>query len=591
MADHRGYGGGVLALAAIFISAAVFAAVAGSSARNLDILWDEAVDLQIAAALAEHPIVGEARAIDPSQFRLPMYVTALASRLTGESTLAAARRVSVFVGVVGILAATGLAWTLFGRATAALTAALLALSPYYLAFGRIAMTEGDIFLAATVALACWSFAAFLAKRSTARWIVAGVMLGAAFGAKAYALALVPVFGICLAATPSILEMRPERSRRLWGVLVVSAIGLAIALIGIEIKPEWAVWVWGAVCVMLAATLVAACADRIEGLSRARAFTGVVILAGLVWGAAMPEHLTQPAILRGLAGRAARWDHKPPLAMALDHLRLYSGIVLFKATIPVGVLSVAGLVTGLAKARNDPRWRLPTLTVVAWVGALCLLPLRQTFYLMGVYPLLMLLTAAFAVGASRRLGGRNAVRRGVVALVAIFLPLGWLGVQTKKAYPDFQLYPDQLFAPQFQWLGAEARGYRNLIQTNSDGVETLLRWCLAKAPAGSRVVSYLWEDHILDRDLPEGLPFTLVRRTISQDSAGVPPAPSLAGADFVLLHINNYLGYGDLPPDLPPAGELQRDFEPVAVIRRGMSAMPVAWVYQRRGVSGGNRQKY
>ena len=45
----------------------------------------------LATALAEHPIAGEGRAIDPSQFRLPMYVTALASKLTGRSSLAAAR--------------------------------------------------------------------------------------------------------------------------------------------------------------------------------------------------------------------------------------------------------------------------------------------------------------------------------------------------------------------------------------------------------------------------------------------------------------------------------------------------------------------
>jgi hypothetical protein len=141
------------------------------------------------------------------------------------------------------------------------------------------------------------------------------------------------------------------------------------------------------------------------------------------------------------------------------------------------------------------------------------------------------------------------------------------------------------------MGAEVRGYRNLIQTNSDGVETLLRWCMARVPAGSRVVSYLWEDHILDRDLPEGLPFTIVRRTISQGTSEVPPPPSIADADFVLLHLNNFLGYGDLPADLPPLEELRRDFEPVVRIRRGMSPMEVAWVFQRRGISGGNPQKY
>lgn len=589
MVEKRGYGGGVLALAAIVVSAAVFAVVAGSSARNLDMLWDEGVDLQISAALAEHPIAGEGRAIDPSQFRLPMYVTALFSKLTGRATLAAAREVSVGAGVVGILAAAGLAWELLGRATAALTAWLLALSPYYLAFGRIAMTEGDVFVAATVTLACWAFAGFLSRPSTARWILSGLLLGLAAGAKAYSLLLAPVFGVCLFLSPTAWPI--GRGRRLWGVLVVGAIGLFMAFIGVQLKPEWAVGIWGSVASMLLATMVTAGVEGIRGLSRARAFAGIVVLAGLVWAAAMPEHLTQPKLLRGLVGRAASWDHKPPLAMAIEHLRLYSGVVLLKATVPLGMLTVAGLVVGLARFRSDSRWRIPSLAAAAWIAAMCLLPLRQTFYLMGVYPLLMLLAAGAAMGVVRWLGGQSRARRAALAGMIVVAPAGWLGIQAWLAYPDYHLYPDRTLAPRYRWLGAEARGYRNLIQTNSDGVETILRWSLASIPAGSRVVSYLWEDHILDRDLPERLPFTLIRRTISQDSADVPPAPSIRDADFVLLHINNFLGYGDLPPDTPPLEELRRDFEPVVRIRRGMSAMEVAWVFQRRGKSVGNRQKY
>jgi len=588
MPDGRSQAGGVLALAAIVLSAAVFAAVAGASAGNLDILWDEAVDLQIAAALAEHPIVGEGRAVDPSQFRLPMYVTALASKLSGRSSLAAAREVSVGVGVVGILAAAGLAWTLFGRATGALAAALLALSPYYLAFGRIAMTEGDVFVAATVALTCWAFAAYLSRPTTWRWALTGILLGAAVGAKAYSIVLAPIFWLCLAGWAWPADGKEVRRQRLWGTLVVSALALVLAVIVVQIMPDWAVAVWAAVWVLLLSTLGAVRLDGIGGLGRGRGLAGIFIVAALTWAAAMPEHLTQPHILRGLVGRAANWDHKPPLAMALDHLRLYSGIVLFKATIPVGVLSAVGLLVGLARCRTDPRWRIPTLGVLGWVAALCFLPLRQTFYLMGVYPLLMVLTAAFALGLVGWVAGRGRGRLALASVLFVAGPLAWLAEQAWAAYPDYQLYPDRLFAPGFRWLGAEVRGYRNLIQTNSDGVETLLRWCLVEVPAGSRVVSYLWEDHILDRDLPDGLPFTLIRRAISQDSAAVPPPPSIADADFVLLHINNLLGYGDLPPDVPPLAELERDFERAAVIRRGMSPIEVGWVFERRG---GNRQKY
>jgi len=60
---------------------------------------------------------------------------------------------------------------------------------------------------------------------------------------------------------------------------------------------------------------------------------------------------------------------------------------------------------------------------------------------------------------------------------------------------------------------------------------------------------------------------------------VPAAPSIENADFVLLHIDNLLGYGDRPPDHPPLDLLNGEFEPVYTVKRG--PLEVAWVYARQ----------
>ena len=65
-----------LALTAVLVLSVAFAIVAWSSQFSLDTHWDESCDLGIANSLLVDPLRGSPR--DPSQARLPMYVTALA---------------------------------------------------------------------------------------------------------------------------------------------------------------------------------------------------------------------------------------------------------------------------------------------------------------------------------------------------------------------------------------------------------------------------------------------------------------------------------------------------------------------------------
>ena len=92
-----------------------------------------------------------------------------------------------------------------------------------------------------------------------------------------------------------------------------------------------------------------------------------------------------------------------------------------------------------------------------------------------------------------------------------------------------------------------------------------------------MVSYLWEDHII-APLVVGVPFEFTPRGLTEDSDAVPPPPPIDNADYVLIHINNKLGYGDRPPDMPDAQVLTDHFKPVFTFKR--AGMELAWVYER-----------
>ncbi|MCK6455095.1 MAG: glycosyltransferase family 39 protein [Phycisphaerae bacterium] len=577
-----GRGAMITAIAVVAASTFGFSLTAWRSARTLNILWDEQVDLDTAIALRDAPIRGESAPLDASQTRLPMYVTAIVFRLTGRADLDVARGASVAAAALGLVVTAMLAWRLFDAAVGALTAVLLALSPYYLAYGRIAMTEGDAFLALTIPTAVWLFLRFLERPTGPRWFAASVALGLALAAKAHAVVLVAVFAIALrsayrrgagASTDGSLAIRPL------AIALASAGGVAIiTLVAGCMHSPLVVVGWYILAAGLAIVGILSRRAQFSSAPPAIRLAMLVALAGITWFVVAPEHLTRPEIVKELVRRTLCWDDRIPLALWHQHLRLYAGIVLIKATVPVGLLTAAALVYGAVVEARDPRWRLPSLTIILWIVALCFLPLRQSFYLMGVYPFVMLATAAFMTQVARRIGRRRRIWRLAAWLAVVIAPIGWLGSATIRGYPDFEVFGYETVGD--RWLGAESRGYRNLIQTNSHGVEELARWCAAHVPAGAMVASFVWEDHILERFLPAEPRFRFRSRGISQSSDHVPPPPGISDADFVLVHVNNLLGYGDRPPDAPPDAILSAEFRPVYIVRRGRSGIPVAWAYQR-----------
>lgn len=563
--------------------------LAGRSATHLERLWDEQVDHDIAVGLRDHPLTGEKPAIDASQLRLPMYINAMLFVATGRDDLATSRLVSLTCGGITIVATAALANTLFGPLTAVLAALLLGFSPYFLSFERIAMTEGDVFFACFVTLAVLTFVRYLQYPTNSRWVIAGIMLALAVGSKFFAIFLFPVYLVLATSTRSRGDWQPPydpapfrrfRASIVAGLILAAACPIASWLARRYGSPGVQSFVAISGWLVVFATLLFSMTYGLRhgalprtGLGRIIAMIAYAILA---CAALMPVHVTEPDIAIELARRTLRWDHRLPLALWSDHLRLYSGIILLKLSIPLGIVTSIAMLLAAFRERDDGRWRPCILPVIFYVVLLCFLPLRQTFYLMGVYPLIMILTAAMLaelltwprVTSTRILVG--------IPVVATLAHAGWL---LSRSYPHLQLHGYHNCGD--SWMGRESRGYRNLIQTPSDGVEEMIRWCCSDANvrSGAIVVSYLWEERIIESILPHDDRIKFVPRGLSQETDAIPNPPSIEGADVVLLHINNLLGYGDRPPDTPPMDVLARDFRIAHTVTRGPLA--VGWIYVRK----------
>lgn len=558
------------------------ALIAWHSQKGLETLWDEQVDHDISVALVAHPLTGGEVSLDSSQMRLPMYVNALTYAVTGRNDLRVSRAVSVAVGVVTIIATAALGRACFGPLVGALAAILLGLSPYFLSFERISMTEGDIFFACFATMALWAFVRYMQRPNAERWLIAGLLIALAVGAKLFAGYLFIVCGVLTVSSgPSrssesagrIEDLR--RLHRLLGIMIFVLFGTAIAA---YFSKSAACIGWAVALVLWVQTTVFVVRRRVMASGRVARYVAMVAYSLASVCVLMPAHIVDHQIAREVLRRLLRWDNSFPLAFWSDHLRLYAGIVLVKLTIPLGILTAAGLVVAGFRERDDGRWRACILSFVFYVVLICLLPLRQTFYLMGVYPCMMIITAGLAVEIGVWLSKRSGGLRTVWALFVIGM-LVHLGVRLYRGYPWYQLYGYDRVGN--RWLAAESRGYRNLIQTPSDGVESLIRWCSTdgRVKRGDRVVSYLWEAEIISHALPKEPPFVFIPRGVTPESDAVPAPPAIDHADFVLLHINNLLGYGDLPPDWPEGETLSRRFEVIHTVKRGDFA--VGWVYARR----------
>jgi 4-amino-4-deoxy-L-arabinose transferase-like glycosyltransferase len=490
------------------------------------ISWDEQTDIAIARSYIAQPegwFIGSDS--DPSQTRLPMYVVALAYALAGTDDLLTARLVSAFVGALTIVGVYVFCQREFDAKRGLLAAAILATSPFFLSFARIAFTETDIYVACVFAwlLVCVSF---LRERGTVGWAaVSGGVMGLAISAKFTAIFLFPALLLYVLTWP-----QPERGVGHLRWRDLSGVGLALAIVFALAWFGWsgggfsdgpvaamhylltAAW-WGPVLVWFV--------RRYDHTAPALLLAVLAILvAASTFVMVPPVHLTNPDIVTSLRGRFDREMGWNPQFM-VEAVALHLSSVIFKSSPLVGLSLLAGLAASLFHWRRRGEVRFPLLVVMFYCLGLALLPIAQTFYMMPLLPILAILAADqwfnFMSWKSKL-----AVPVGVAAAALLVLDLF-------LCYPDYNLNG-------YQWLGARylvgraSIGYRSVVQTTSDGVQQATRWVCENAKAGERVVTYVHPWHIVEATCPNP-PFRFVAgRWITARSK----------PDFVMVHINHQI---------------------------------------------------
>ncbi len=601
---------GILALAV-----GGYLAIAGSTVGFTTVQYDEFVDLQIASSLYESPLIGSSS--DASQARLAMYATAIAQAIMQHANpdldlldlLPTSRWISIAMTVLAILGTAVLGYRLFSIEAGLLASALFAFSPYTLHFGRDALTQGDAFTATTVVWALIAFERFERKRDTFRLACLSLALGLAVTTKFFLVVLVPAFiayhilidvhnGLPMLRDISTAAIARDRRSTPWRYILLAVCTGSLAmliwvcsLLRSRVEPAIAVMmyqasklIWLGALLGIFLSLAGALDDLggqrlrlIQPETRWRSVHAWMAILPLALAASLtlcPTHAFNANISIRLAQRIFTWDGHGLFSGTGAAARLYLGLVLFKLGLPLGVLTCAALAwAAIESVRSRPMLML-TMVLVAYGALLAILPLQQPFWLMSVYPIIVVVLAAVIVNVTRSLENVT-LRISWVGCVAI--ACGWLVVGLFRVYPTFGYFGYETVGN--RWLGTESRGYRSLVVVTNDGSTEAIDWLRQNAAAGSIVLSYLDDLHIINHlEMKEPFQFEIRHALRLGDRQDLGEA--MDGADIVVVRL---IGEGGPPsPASDPVFIREFGSEPVyQVVRgRGVYRMPVIMIHQR-----------
>lgn len=505
---------------------------------RLGIGWDEATDFEIAQKYRTPwgLLLGSTR--DPSQVRLPMFIGALGFYVWGESDLLLARYLTVLVGGLTLLGIFVYGKDRFSPAIGLLAAGLLAINPFFLSFARMAFTESDIYLSCTLT---WLLVILsrLQEKSSLGWaVLAGICLGLAISSKATMLLVVPVvvasyllrqifpLKTAVACRMSALRLVPVHS--IWFLSTAAFLALAAGVLiswhlnlgaysgwfhVLNYSLVWSCWL---------AVLAWAVRDRASTVFPIALSAFIVSVGLLTFIVIPPEHLTNSAILHELISRADQeMTFNPGFMMELAALHFFT--VFLKSTPVLGLGLLAGYVVSLMQWRR-PGLTLPLLIGTAYLFALLVLPLGQTFYTIPLLPVFSLLAAVQLV--------RLISKTWRISLTLIVLGLILWSVEVILCYPDYHLNG-------YQWLGARpffgrsSIGYRSIVYLPSDGVQQSMEWVDQHAKAGEIVQMYVGPWHIVRALAPD--PAYQIVNGLSDRSVSRP--------DYIMMEINSTLWPG------------------------------------------------
>jgi hypothetical protein len=183
--------------------------------------------------------------------------------------------------------------------------------------------------------------------------------------------------------------------------------------------------------------------------------------------------------------------------------------------------------------------------------------------MSVYPLILLLLSALIV---HNLTSLKDIKLRISWAVYIAICIVWLGVGLVNVYPTFGYYGYELLGD--RWLGNDSRGYRAVVVVTNDGSTEAIDWLRKNAPAGSVVLSYLNDIHIINylagrQEFPFELKHALKFQTDDQ------VRQQFAETDFVVVRLINDFGAPSPVSDV--------------TFRARFASAPVYQIFRGRGV--------
>jgi hypothetical protein len=475
--------------------------------KRQGISWDEEIDLRIARAYLTPRGLFYGLSLDLSQTRLPMFVVALVYWLYQGDNLFTARLISVLVGALTIWGVYRYGEDNFNNKVGLLAAFLLAISPFFLSFARVAFTETDIYLACTLTWLLVLVSRFLRAPSVGNAAAAGILLGLCISSKATILVIIPALWIVSTLNKILLvkdrnDFRPSPSRTLPGYVIWVWTGWIIVVLlgGIYLRSRIELGDYPPIIHILAFTLVFlgwlapfgwAIHFR-DHSARALSLVGFMTVFGMLTFLIFPpDHLNNSGIIRSIFMRAGNEMSFNP-AFVLELTGLHTLSILLKSTPGIGFALI------VSAALSVTQWRRPEISLLLLVGAsyfagLLMLPLGQTFYTVPLLPILSLLAAHQC--------SRLWVKYHRIALVVAALTGAWWSVEMMQCYPDYNLNG-------YQWLGERpvfgrsSIGYRSVVYTPSDGIQQIMEWLNENASSDQSALLYVEPWHIVRHFAPE-----------------------------------------------------------------------------------------
>ncbi len=327
---------------------------------------------------------------------------------------------------------------LFNERAALFAVVLFALEPTILAHGRVVQTD----IPSALAYLLFSFTLYdylVRGTSLRRAAYTGLSAGLAVVTKFSMIVLCPLLAVLLVALFALAPRRGQRRADVaWQALVLS---LAFVL------------------VVNAAYLFQHRAPDAYAFSFSSAgfspWMDEVLRAPLSLAASVLQIIFPPDFIYGICWQIAH-NHNGHqaglLGMYSTHGWWYYFPIAFalKTTMPFLLLSLASLSWAVWNyyVKRESRWLALLVPFTLYTGLVMLsgINIGVRYYLPAI-PFLCIACGAFL---DRLLARHNNKRRQAFALVAVIIVLGWCGIETARAYPDYMPYMNQLAARAPQW---------------------------------------------------------------------------------------------------------------------------------------------